>query len=154
MTKHFEPSANLSSEQARIIITNAEPHVSAGIKLLMQFLNPNVEVIHAPSGDVKEILAELPTPVRPVEKSAANDRRLPKDALLDSLTPRQCDVLLQLVEGHTNKQIARVLGISPATVRVHVSAVLRTLGVSSRTAAAAIAGSHIANRSGDSGSSQ
>lgn len=51
------------------------------------------------------------------------------------LTPRQADVLSLLLRGLSNKLIARELSLSVETVKDHVAAVLRTLGVSSRTQA-------------------
>ncbi len=51
------------------------------------------------------------------------------------LTPRQTDVLALLLRGQSNKLIARELNLSVETVKDHVAAVLRTLGVNSRTQA-------------------
>jgi DNA-binding NarL/FixJ family response regulator len=54
---------------------------------------------------------------------------------LSTLTPQQFRVLMMLGEGLLNKQIAFQLGVSEATVKAHVSAILQKLGVESRTQA-------------------
>jgi DNA-binding NarL/FixJ family response regulator len=54
----------------------------------------------------------------------------------DTLTPREQQVLALVAEGLTNGQIAERLFISAKTASVHVSAILRKLGVSTRTEAA------------------
>ena len=51
------------------------------------------------------------------------------------LTPRQTDVLALLLQGKPNKLIARELEVSVETIKDHVAAVLRALGVNSRTQA-------------------
>jgi len=53
-----------------------------------------------------------------------------------TLTPRQSEVVALMCEGKSNKAIARELGISPSTVKVHLHAVFRSLGVHSRVGAA------------------
>ena len=52
------------------------------------------------------------------------------------LTPRERQVLAALCDGHTNKQIARDLALSEATVKLHVKTVYRRLGTNNRTQAA------------------
>jgi DNA-binding NarL/FixJ family response regulator len=54
---------------------------------------------------------------------------------LVTLTPQQVRVLMMLSEGLLNKQIAYELGVSEATIKAHVSAILQKLGVESRTQA-------------------
>jgi len=55
------------------------------------------------------------------------------------LTESEHRVLTLIAEGQSNPQIAEQLVVSPSTVRFHVSSILRKLGVTSRTEAAAIA---------------
>ncbi len=57
----------------------------------------------------------------------------------DKLTPRQAEVLIEIGKGRSNQEIAAELGISVATVKLHVNAILQALGVRNRTEAAIIA---------------
>ncbi|WP_290870522.1 response regulator transcription factor [Aquabacterium sp.] len=68
------------------------------------------------------------------------------------LTPRQADVLRLLLKGQPNKLIARELGLSVETVKDHVAAVLRALGVSSRTQAVIAVSQILQRNSGGPGS--
>ena len=72
-----------------------------------------------------------------VDLSAASGDVETNDLLarLSSLTPQQVRVLMMLGEGLLNKQIAYKLGVSEATIKAHVSAILQKLGVDSRTQA-------------------
>ena len=69
-----------------------------------------------------------------------DDEELPSQeariaAALSTLTPHQFRVLLMLGEGLMNKQIAYQLGVSEATIKAHVTAILRKLKVTNRTQA-------------------
>lgn len=60
----------------------------------------------------------------------------PKPAnLAELLTPRQVDCVLRLVQGKTNKVIARDLGLADSSVKTHLSAAFKALGVNNRTEA-------------------
>jgi len=62
----------------------------------------------------------------------------PPDAVAPAgLTPRQAEVLALLGTGASNKRIARSLGLTEGTVKLHVAAVLQALAASNRTEAAA-----------------
>ncbi len=61
---------------------------------------------------------------------------LPIESLL---TPRQRDVVMLIGEGKSNKEIARLLGISEGTVKLHVTNILKLLKVRNRTEAALVA---------------
>jgi two-component system, NarL family, response regulator YdfI len=55
--------------------------------------------------------------------------------LVEALTPRESEVLELVAQGLANKQIARELDISEHTVKFHISAIYRKLGVTNRTEA-------------------
>jgi DNA-binding NarL/FixJ family response regulator len=76
------------------------------------WLPPDVDLTSAPAGESAELVSRLST-----------------------LTPQQVRVLMMLGEGLLNKQIAFKLGVSEATIKAHVSAILQKLGVDSRTQA-------------------
>lgn len=59
---------------------------------------------------------------------------------LDTLTPRQRGVLELLVHGQSNKSIARGLNLGEGTVKIHMAALFRGLGVKTRTEAAVVGG--------------
>jgi DNA-binding NarL/FixJ family response regulator len=90
-----------------------------------------------------------PPPVRPLvspgddaglrelfaEAQSAEAPKAPADFAAIGFTRRQTDVLALLLQGQSNKLIARALNLSVETIKDHVAAVLRTLNVNSRTQA-------------------
>ena len=71
---------------------------------------------------------------RPVPVLVASDGS-PSDLPVHGMTDRQYEVLLKAVRGQSNKAIARSLQLSEGTVKAHLSAAFRILGVSNRTEA-------------------
>ena len=65
----------------------------------------------------------------------ARDGATPLGVDPSGLTPRQRDVLDLLLLGHPNKQIARGLGLTEGTVKIHIAAILRALQARNRTEA-------------------
>jgi two-component system nitrate/nitrite response regulator NarL len=58
------------------------------------------------------------------------------------LTPRELEILEHVADGYSNKMIARALDITDGTVKLHVKAILRKLGMRSRVEAAVAAVEH------------
>ncbi|WP_020507731.1 response regulator [Lamprocystis purpurea] len=73
---------------------------------------------------------------RAVQGDANGDQHHQRHA---DLTPREQEILCHLAEGHSNKTIGRLLGITDGTVKLHVKSILRKLEVHSRVEAAVIA---------------
>ncbi len=70
---------------------------------------------------------------------AAIAERLAERMGTEDLTPREADVLEEIVHGKSNKEIATELDISEATVKTHINSLLSKLGVTDRTQAATAA---------------
>jgi DNA-binding NarL/FixJ family response regulator len=112
------------------------PQALLGLMQLQQAGNGG-DAAATPGVPVLQPLGSLPPgmrpPLPPQGTSVADMPRLSMATL--GLTPRQTDVLSLLLKGLPNKLIARELNVSVDTVKDHVAAVLRALGVSSRTQA-------------------
>ncbi|MGL4232909.1 MAG: response regulator [Casimicrobium sp.] len=67
------------------------------------------------------------------QRRRASDRLLTEPPPPLNLTPRQMQVLALLVKGLCNKSICRQLSLSENTVKSHITAIFRSLGVNSRT---------------------
>ena len=93
-----------------------------------------VAAIHAVlDGDVwlPQVLLGGAAELQPDEQAAA--------AHIAALTPQQFRVMSMIAEGLLNKQIAYDLGVSEATVKAHMTAIMRKLGVNNRTQVALVA---------------
>ena len=75
--------------------------------------------------------------------SALQTQRKPEHDLLNSLTSRERDVLREITNGKSNKEIASTLFISEKTVKTHVSNILSKLSLQDRTQAALFAIRHL-----------
>jgi DNA-binding NarL/FixJ family response regulator len=69
----------------------------------------------------------------------AGDRLTPADPRLETLTAKEHEVLALIARGRSNEEIGRDLFISEGTVKTHVAAILRKLGVRDRVQAAVLA---------------
>lgn len=81
-----------------------------------------------------------PEALTPIETLGAKPARVPARSALSletlGLTDRQVQVLRLVAEGKSNKLICRELALAERTVKAHLSAVFRALGVTTRTQAA------------------
>jgi DNA-binding NarL/FixJ family response regulator len=73
---------------------------------------------------------EIYIPASMTQRSSDNEKTI------ESLTPRQYEVVEMMMKGLSNKKIALEIGIAEATIKMHVTAIFKRLGVSNRTEAA------------------
>src|SRR5690554_8209255 len=110
-------------------ITKSSPR-SEMTGAIQQILNGNV---YLPSDIIR-------TSKESSHRRTRSDENLISPELLNSLTRRQLLVLERMAKGESNKQIAYNLNIAETTVKAHVSAILRKLGVHNRVQAILSAG--------------
>ena len=120
-----------------VVSANDDP---AAIRHCMEFgasgFIPKTLGVEAMRGAISRILSGGVWTPPDVDLSAGSDAETAAlMARMATLTPQQVRVLMMLSEGLLNKQIAFQLGVSEATVKAHVSAILQKLGVESRTQA-------------------
>jgi DNA-binding CsgD family transcriptional regulator/tetratricopeptide (TPR) repeat protein len=123
--------------QAEALLATKAPKAAASV--LRQAHEATIHLGEQPLRQEIERLArrariDLTPPTAIVSKAAPRSA-----ATQHGLTPREQEVLQHLVEGRTNRQIARALFISEKTASVHVSNIMSKLGATNRSEAAAIA---------------
>ena len=101
------------------------------IEVLQQVLEGNVTVPLALQSSGPPVSHALPGATGDASSAAEPDVAL--------LTLRQLEVLSRVCQGKTNKQIATELGLSEKTVKAHVTAIFKVLGVVNRTQAVLVA---------------
>lgn len=92
-----------------------------------------------------DIIMNGETYIQPKLIPALNSKLLTRDeekSKIDSLTPRESEVLIQVANGMLNKEIALLLNISERTVKNHISNIFKKINVSDRTQAAVFAIKH------------
>jgi two-component system, NarL family, nitrate/nitrite response regulator NarL len=96
-----------------------------------------------PSKILLSVLARLSREPDHQPRHVASDRTKVAAPIAHKLSVREGEILRGLMEGEPNKVIARRFGLSEATVKVHVKAILRKIGAKNRTQAAMWASDHI-----------
>jgi two-component system nitrate/nitrite response regulator NarL len=89
------------------------------------------------------MLNEQPSRPKPQQQSVGPITPLPSDPKMQKLSPREGEILRCLMQGASNKMIARECDVTEATIKVHVKAILRKIGALNRTQAAMWATAHM-----------
>jgi LuxR family maltose regulon positive regulatory protein len=103
----------------------------------LEILDPFI-VARRGSPELVRALQELDDPTLIAFMKPRASQRTQEANSLDSLTPREFEVLQLLSRGRTNREIAATLVIAEVTAKVHVRQILKKLGVRSRTEAAVL----------------
>ena len=125
-----------TSSEERDLVTSLR---SGARGYLLKDMEPDhlVDALAAVVGGETVVAPEMTSVLAKVVKEGELESGRP--ARFSSLTPREFEILRHLAEGQSNKEIARDLGITDGTVKLHVRSILRKLEVRSRVEAAVIA---------------
>lgn len=90
-----------------------------------------------------EMTSKLVTAFQSLHGGSTPDPATPDQDPIDSLSPREHEILAHIAHGASNKEIARALDIAETTVKIHVQHILRKLNLSSRVQAAVYAAGRV-----------
>jgi DNA-binding NarL/FixJ family response regulator len=124
------PVVIISANEDPVVIQRAIEHGAAG------FI-PKSSSIDTITGAIASVLmGEIWTPESThSDLPGKNESELELAERMAQLTPQQFKVLMMMSQGLLNKQIAHELGVSEATIKAHVTAIMNKLGVNNRTQA-------------------
>lgn len=125
-----------------LTVSNAESDLAAALRAgargyLLKDMEPD-DVVDAVRRAARGETVVAPAMTAQLVNLVDNKRNTP-ESLLNQLTGREREILQHLARGESNKAIARALGISQETVKLHVRHVLAKLNLSSRVEAAVFA---------------
>jgi DNA-binding NarL/FixJ family response regulator len=124
------PVVIISANEDPVVIRRALEHGAAGFIPKSSSIDTITEAIAA------ILMGEIWAPETTIsDLPGSNVSELELAERMAQLTPQQFKVLMMMSQGLLNKQIAFELGVSEATVKAHVTAIMNKLGVSNRTQA-------------------
>ncbi len=124
------PVVIISANEDPLVIQRALDHGAAGFIPKPSDIKTITHAIHS------ILMGEIWAPVSIQANLPGNNvSELAMAERMSRLTPQQFKVLMMVAQGLLNKQIAYDMGISEATVKAHVTAIMNKLGVSNRTQA-------------------
>ncbi|SFE89737.1 regulatory protein, luxR family [Methylobacterium sp. yr596] len=131
------PDAAIVAEASAIVTTDVTVYVLGNLLQLVSenyvVRSANVAVAPDPAGAGIADGAGPPGPADPL--LPRGDGNVP-DGNIPGLSSRESEILLHLIRGSSNKDIARALGIAEATVKIHIKGIFRKTGATNRTQAA------------------
>jgi two-component system nitrate/nitrite response regulator NarL len=97
---------------------------------------------------VHSLLSEMAAVNPEMDQDTSLTEPLPLDPRILKLSKREVEILRCIMRGEPNKVIAHKLGVTESTIKVHVKAILRKIGLANRTQAAMWANENLTRRAG------